>query len=387
MFENPEAYGCLVLKNIWDDHLYNTPCGFFIPQYANLEGEHPATGEPFMDEDGNTLYELAKGYVLDERDKVIKNAADKRAIDRHIAEQPITPAEATLNISTNIFPKGEIKQHLSFVRNHESIKGLKQIGYLAFDSQGKPKWNLDPHLRDITKFPLKPEDDKKGAIAIWEHPADDAPYGLYVIGCDPYDHDTSTTDSLGSAIVYKRIQSFESYYDLPVAEYTGRPESADEFYEQVRLLAFYFNAKVLYENEKKGLFSYFAHKHCEHLLADQPDIIKDVVQDSKVQRSKGIHMNKPIKQWGEGLIKDWLNDEYAPGKKNLTKIYSEPLLEELLSYNPDKGNYDRVMSFMMVMIYIQELYHVNVKKKKEENKKNMLFKDGIFRFDKQKLII
>ena len=40
-------------------------------------------------------------------------------------------------------------------------------------------------------------------------------------------------------------------------------------------------------------------------------------------------MNKQIKQWGEGLIKDWLNEEQAPGKKNLHNILSEPLLEEL----------------------------------------------------------
>ena len=381
LFEDPEAYGCIVLKNIWDDHLYNTDCGFFIPQYANLEGNHPDTGEPFMDEDGNTRVEIAKSYVLAERDKVIKNASDRRAIDRHIAEQPITPAEATLNISTNIFPKSELKNHISFIRTHKSVKDFKQVGDLLFNEKGKPKWVLNPLLKDITKFPLKPEDDKRGAIVVWEHPGDEIPYGLYVIGCDPYDHDSSTTDSLGSAIVYKRIQNFESYYDLPVAEYTGRPDSADEFYEKVRMLAFYYNAQILYENEKKGLFSYFSHKHCEHLLVDQPNIIKDIIKDSKVERSKGVHMNKQIKQWGEGLIKDWLNEEYSPGKKNLTKIYSEALIEELISYNPDKGNYDRVMSFMMVMIYIQELYHVNVKKKKAEARKNVLFKDGIFRND------
>ena len=115
----------------------------------------------------------------------------------------------------------------------------------------------------------------------------------------------------------------------------------------------------------------------EYLLADQPDTIKDIVKDSKVQRSKGIHMSVPIKDWGEGLIKDWLVEEYAPGKKNLTKIFSEPLLEELISYSPE-GNFDRVMAFMMVMIYIKELHQVKVKKAKEENKQE-LFKHGVFR--------
>jgi hypothetical protein len=38
----------------------------------------------------------------------------------------------------------------------------------------------------------------------------------------------------------------------------------------------------MYENERKGLFPYFTTKHCDYLLADQPDIINDVVGNSKV---------------------------------------------------------------------------------------------------------
>ena len=133
----------------------------------------------------------------------------------------------------------------------------------------------------------------------------------------------------------------------------------------------------MYENERKGLFPYFTAKHCDYLLADQPDIINDIVSNSKVQRRKGCHMNKQIKQWGEGMIKEWLNEEYAPGKKNLTRILSEPLLEELISYN-DTGNFDRVMALMQIMIYREQLYNVVVKKKEKENKQKMLFDGPIF---------
>ena len=376
LFERPEGYGCMIFKNIWDDHLLNTKCGFFIPQYANLEGEDE-DGNPFMDEDGNTNVVVSKRYILKLRDIVIKNASDRRAIDRHIAEQPITPAEATLNISTNIFPKMDLQNHLSFIRTHESVRDMKQVGELLFDQDGKIKWELNPKLTDLRKYRLDPEDDRTGATVVWEHPVENSPYGLYIIGVDPYDHDQAGTDSLGSAIVYKRIQTFEAYYDLPVAEYTGRPEMADMFYEQVRRLALYYKANIMYENEKKGLFTYFSNMNVEYLLADQPDTIKDIIKDSKVQRGKGIHMSTPIKDWGEGLIKDWLIEEYAPGKKNLTKIFSEPLLEELISYSPE-GNFDRVMAFMMVMVYVKELHHVIVKKAKEENKKQ-LFQHGVFR--------
>ena len=133
----------------------------------------------------------------------------------------------------------------------------------------------------------------------------------------------------------------------------------------------------MYENERKGLFPYFTSKHCDYLLADQPLIISDVVGNSKVQRKKGCHMNKQIKQWGEGLIKDWLNDERSPGIKNLHLIKSEPLLEELISYN-DKDNFDRAMAIMQVMIYREELYNVKVKEKKETAKNRVLFDGPIF---------
>ena len=191
------------------------------------------------------------------------------------------------------------------------------------------------------------------------------------------DHDKSGTNSLGSTFIYKRFQNFEEYYDIIVAEYTGRPSTAEEYYENVRKLLVYYNARLLYENERKGLFPYFTSKHCDYLLADQPDIISDVVGNSSVQRRKGVHMVQSIKDWGEGLIKEWLNEEYAPGRKNLTKIFSEPLLEELIQYN-DKKNADRVMALMMVMIYKEQLHNLHVKKKEKIEKNNRLFDVPLF---------
>jgi hypothetical protein len=234
--------------------------------------------------------------------------------------------------------------------------------------------DIEPQIKDITKGSYT------GVVYNFETETHSfCTHHIPTHNCDPYDHDHSTTDSLGSVIVYKRFQNFESYYDLPVAEYTGRPDTAEEFYEIVRRLIKYYNAKLLYENEKKGLYVYFTQQHEEYLLADQPDVINDVLQTgTKVSRKKGIHMNKEIKLWGERLIKDWLNEEYAPGSKNLTKIFSEALLEELISYN-DEGNFDRVMAFMMIMIYKEELHHVHVKSKKDYDKSRWLFAEPLFK--------
>ena len=88
-------------------------------------------------------------------------------------------------------------------------------------------------------------------------------------------------------------------------------------------------------------------------------------------------MNKQIKQWGWGLIKDWLNEINADGKKNLYNIMSEPLLEELIAAN-DVAKVDRVMALTQVMIYREQLYNVKVKEIKKENRNRVLFEGPIF---------
>lgn len=379
MFYNPDGYNCIGFDNIWDETPSDKKCSFFIPQYTNMDFRDEKGNRIYMDKDGNTLYKKSVEYILAERKKVIENATNSVAVDRYVAEHCITPQEACLEFGGNIFPKKELQEQLAKIRTNKQLSNHKQVGDLVWETDGSIKWVIKKH-GDITHYPLKKDDDPTGSIVIWEHPVKDAPIGLYILGVDPYDHDQSGTNSLGSTFVYKRFQDFENYYDIIVAEYTGRPQTAEEYYENLRKLAVYYNGRIMYENERKGLFPYFTAKHCDYLLADQPDIISDIVGNSKVQRKKGCHMNKQIKQWGEGLIKDWLNEEQSPGKKNLHNILSEPLLEELISYN-DTGNFDRVMALMQVMIYREQLYNVKVKEKKNENRNRVLFDGPIFTQD------
>ena len=115
------------------------------------------------------------------------------------------------------------------------------------------------------------------------------------------------------------------------------------------------------------MFQYLEHKHETYLLADQPEIIKDVIQHSKVARQKGMHMSKPLKIYGEELIKMWLLEPYEnDGLLNLHKIRSVPLLKELIAYN-EIGNFDRVMAFMMIVYHIEEVKKIKVEKEKRIN--------------------
>ena len=376
LFYKPDGYNILPFSNIWDENVANTKCGFFVPAWSNMTTQDADTGNRiYMDDDGNSNAFKALDFVMSERKKVVEGATDNSAIDRYIAEHPIRPQEACLEITGNIFPKKELLQQLSLIRTNKKLQAHKQVGDLDWVN-GELVWH-QKKSGDIVQYPLSRDDNPNGSIVVWEHPCKDPPIGLYIAGCDPYDHDQSGTNSLGSTFIYKRFQKFEEYYDMIVAEYTGRPETAEDYYENVRKLLLYYNARLLYENERKGIFPYFTQKHCDYLLADQPDIIDDIIGNSKVQRRKGIHMNKQIRAYGEGLIKEWLNEEYAPGKKNLTKIFSEPLLEELIQTNGIM-NVDRVIALCMVMIYREQIYNTTVKEVKEEVKKKDLFDKPLF---------
>jgi len=88
-------------------------------------------------------------------------------------------------------------------------------------------------------------------------------------------------------------------------------------------------------------------------------------------------MTKAIRAYGEGLILEWMMEEYEPGHLNIERIYSEPLIEELIENNGVK-NVDRVIALCMVMMYREELYQVKVSSAKERNKQIELFDMPLF---------
>ena len=378
MFYNPDAFNILGFPNIWDDGAENTKCGFFAPAYWNMEGNDENGNPAYMDKDGNSLKEKAIEELIAQRNKVRDGGATQQSIDRFISERPIKPAEACLELGKNIFPRKLLMDQLTRIRTNTKIQNMKHIVDLSWDGNGMVK-AVEKKTGDITKYKDFKKDDKpEGSVVIWEYPVPDPPLGLYIGGCDPYDHDESFTNSLGSTFIFKRVKAGEAWNDVIVAEYTGRPNTAEEYYENVRKLLIFYNARLLFENERKGIYPYFTNKHCDYLLADQPDkIITEVFKDSRVQRRKGCHMTKQIRAYGEGLILEWLLEEYEPGHPNVERVYSEPLLEELIE-NDGVKNVDRLIALCMVMIYREELYQFKVSAAKEQNKQVELFELPLF---------
>lgn len=377
LFYKPKSYNVLSFPNIWDEGRENTECAFFVPAYSNLESFDDDGNQVYMDMDGNSYKEKAIENLIDQRNKVKDGGASQQSIDRFISERPIRPAEAVLELGKNIFPRKLLMDQLTRIRTNKKLQSMKHIVDLEWDGNGQVKATEKPS-GDITNYPLKKGDKPHGSVVIWEYPVKDPPLGLYIGGCDPYDHDDSFTNSLGSTFIFKRVRAGEAWTDVIVAEYSGRPDTAEEYYENVRKLLTFYNARLLFENERKGIYPYFTNKHCDYLLADQPDkIISEVFKDSKVQRRKGCHMTKQIRAYGEGLILEWLLDEFEEGHPNVERVYSEPLIEELIE-NDGVRNVDRVIALCMVMIYREELYQVKVSSAKEQNKQVELFEMPLF---------
>lgn len=367
MFYHPKAYNLHEFDNVWDtDTEYGSRCSFFVPAWSNM----------FMDEDGNTLKDQSINDWVKQRQEIQDAGGETTLLDRFVAEHPLTPQESMLRIGGNIFPKKLLMSQLAKIQNNSKLQSMKHVVDLAWDNGAVIA--TEKKGGDITRYPLKNGDKPEGSVVIFEYPIEDPPYGLYIAGCDPYDMDESGTNSLGSVFIYKRYKPGEAWTDCIVAEYSGRPETSDAFYENVRKLLTLYNATLMFENQCKGIYPYFVQKHCDNMLADQPDdIISEIFKDSKVNRRKGCHMTVEIRKYGERKIKEWLIEEYAPGHQNLERIYSEPLLEELLLDDQER-NVDRVIALCMVMIYKEQITQIQIKDAKEANKQVELFELPLF---------
>lgn len=181
LFFHGDGYNFLQFDNIWSDGAQGTKCGFFVPEWANMSKTDESGNRLYMDKDGNSIMSKALELIKEEREKVIQGATNSQAVDRYIAEHPITPEEACLTLTGNIFPKKALQTQLAKIRTNKKLQNLKQIGELTLVN-GQVQWSPKKQ-GDITKFPLGKDDDPTGSIVIWEHPPKDPPIGMFIACC------------------------------------------------------------------------------------------------------------------------------------------------------------------------------------------------------------
>lgn len=378
-FYHPNGYNILSLKNIFDKDAPNSECGLFIPEYLNRQGCY--------DNNGNSDVIKALIEIFIARQLVRNNSSDPNSLVQEKAESPITPQESVLRVEGNKFPVMDLKELLAGISANVDgfVKG-HYTGNFTIGSQGKVDFRFNTDARPIREFPLK-DIYKEGAVEIFEMPKPVSDSFRYIIGVDTYDDDdVKYSTSLGSII------AFDRWTRRIVAEYTGRPQTAAEFYEIVYRMSRFYNAMVMYENNKKGLFAYFQLvKKDISILADTPEYLSDrsSLKPSYGNTAKGINATERINTMGRNLQVTWMLqnaytdtpiEEGEVSKLNLHTIRSIGYIKECIAWNPDI-NADRVSAMNMVMLFDAELsqYEDGVTREKAQTRADDPFFKKVYR--------
>src|SRR6478736_2762723 len=389
--------------------------GLFIGHKYRMEAKEESTLGNFLGKPKDSQLHQINMLVSNE-EKANKITDDnlarlKKAGDRiaYLKEKMYYPKEVDdifLNEDTNIFDIDAARRQKSRILQN----GHPGTPVILYADESGIKHEFTDKL-PITNFPLKNSDNKDAPVMIYEFPISNAPYGLYVIGVDPYRQGKAAySTSLGSVTVYKRMHDIlgEKFQDMVVATYAARPDKKEIWEEQARLLIKYYNGRVLCENDDISFIEYMKAKGDAHYLEKQPDWLREIVPNTTVSREYGIHrssdkiidfLHNCAKRYTEEIVREEKdeNGSIISQVTGMNKILDPVFLEEIIQYN-EEGNFDRLISFELAIalaykmdpIYgrIQGETDPRVKAlyNKEKNKK-ALFNDsrGLFKTKKRKL--
>lgn len=371
----PESYNIQSVPNVYDKKGSGKDVfGFFFPAYINRAGCY--------NKDGISDVIKALLQVLMARYKV-KYGADPTSVLRVIAEDPITPAEAIIKVKDAYFPVASLQQRADTLDKNPSLYDDIYVGELYTTGTGEIEFRPTDDI-PIRTYPV--DNDTKGALEIYSMPKKDREGKVfsdrYIIGVDPYDNDQAESHSLYSIFV------LDTFVDNLVAEYTGRTNFADEAHDMVLKLCIFYNAKALYESNKKGLYSYMEKTRNTFRLADTPEYLRDkqlVKYSSFGSNAKGVNASANINNFANRLIKDWLlmkvpievkQEDGHIEIQEVPKLYTlktRALIEEAIQFNPDI-NVDRIRALGILMLY-REQYIIRYGTGRTESSSEILSKD------------
>lgn len=425
MMENPKAYGCKEYKNIYEDVDQKSVSGWFIDDlwYAPLriskkelleldDSERTKTlldkfSENIIDlsdEQGNS-YRYFSEMILNRKRK-LKKQTSIISYQKFLTQQPKYLSEAFLLNTTSPFDTATAKEALGLLKIQYHDKSFLEPGKFALRPGNVIKWNRDFNLNPVDEYPFKRE-DTEGCWVIYQHPIktkiirtnkegedethEEISNWRYLAATDPIDWGSGESSDDGKA-----KHSMAATYIIDsltrniVAEYIGRPRTSEDYFEQLWRGIEYYNGLLLYENNLKGLFSYFKTKNKLYLLANEPESLKDRVGYKSNNRIKGFHATLQSNSHGRELLHIWSLEE-IPFQQNdegevfyTARMFSIPsigLLQEMIRWNP-KQNFDRISSMGALMIL---LFERDYTPDKEKTKKKQFGDSGIFKRVRQKI--
>ena len=395
LFLNPEVNELGTYKNIYEYNDQQKACGYFVSDmWANFGSEITIDGKQYygLDNKGNAHFWVAE-LVLNYQRLDKQKHGKKEDYDLFLTQRCKTPSEAFLVVQGTVFPTADLLARKSIIEaDRESYNKYRMAGELVEHGNNivfKPDYEgklipIDTYVIDSL--------DREGCLLVYEKPMkinNVVPEDAYIISVDPIGQNTIGGKSLTSIIVYKTPKYKHNFgAEKIVATYRGRNFVNPQLYVQELLLKLskYYNALITFENDRDGgILQYFLMKGEIKRLMGKPALTLDkFIPNSKTSlreygHSMGSNRHKRI---GEDLLLSWLlmrhpvrkivNErtgeiEEVDGLRNLDMLEDRALIEELINYKRESGNYDVVMAMMGIVIQRNERFNEEFSHEQEQN--------------------
>lgn len=397
-FYNPYSYNFMPFENIWDKGCRHKVCGYFKSYYLDLE--------PYIDNNGNSQLFKAK-KIVDDEDYVKKTTKSAAVYTVWRSQYARTPLEAFTDNNENIYNTPELNAHIADLEariNTLPIIDGKVLRIATKNEAGELvnalKLYSNQELKElypdivthpfIDNVPFKEGDDVHGCLRVYHRPMKingEVPAGIYRAWHDPFGidkemKDVNSRNSLGATFIYMRTNEYSPEKgDILVASFVGRRGTMEEYNRELLDILDYYNAKLLFENDRGQIINDFKKWKRLDRLVPEPQIEWEKELQGKNNRGYGISMGSPTGNRilrGHVFHRDFIyecrstNDD---GKQllNLHYIYDLPYLKELRKFNLG-GNFDRISAMLVGMYDRKEVLMKPFTNKSTNNSKDEFFK-------------
>ena len=355
-------------KNIWDKsnpveklESGKTQSGlwrYFNPAYMGYYGEDDITGVPFIDDYGYSRQELAKEYIMRNR-----QGLDDRQLASEKRKLPLTVEEAFQTDSSQChFNSINLNDQLPYLKEY-APKGLVSRVTFYRGMDGKVTWRADPNGKFQMCWDFKNHGDSNKNI-IENGLKKPSNTSSFAIGVDPFASTIITGEqgSNGVAYVYRKHDTGDPEDSgLCVIRYSDRPPLKSIFHDNVIMLCEYFGCKANYESDVEDYYEYFINKGYKNYVMWRP---KSTIDPNR--KNKKVKYGTPSKD--PFALQKHFDTVYDYVELHCDKIYFIELIEDLIGYKHAKRTkYDDTVAFGMSLLAGTE----NVKI--ESNEKRLVF--------------
>jgi hypothetical protein len=352
IFNKPKAYEVQDIPNYWGAS--GTNIGLFLPAYY--------TKRDYSNENGDVDLVRSFQAVVDKRAETRKDASSM-AYDKLVMFHPLEPKEMMRPSGDSVLPKQEAQDALTNLEINQDFEKRAMVGVLKYNNTYpngvKFEIDIEKELRPILTFDTNNITDTRGAFIQYEIPTPKAPPGLYWVLYDPAAQSGEGT-SFHSVLIYKYsfVGNENTLEDTIVGEWLGRLPTLELNWSEVIKIAKYFNAKIFPEYNTPGFLDWCKDRKYMGLLQPENINLKRELNPKATVSAwkKGFRMDTRAKGWALNQLRDWLLEviEYdsdgVPVKRVIDTIYSKRLLEEIVNYDPNTGNYDHISSALGLMM-------------------------------------